>query len=151
MRYAAIWLTLTLMACGGDPGEPLLLASGSGSVDGTPFTPAFGASSVLTSGTVNSVLGTGEISCASITGGEPSDGVYVQVQVPQAAVGIPSKNMVMFSVVSGGHLQGGGSGDGSVEVTRVTDDVLGLKVDYSKTISDHAYSLKGTFEVHRCR
>jgi hypothetical protein len=151
-----MWLipaALMLVACGGTgAGEPLLLANGSGSIDGAPFTPAFGASNVLQSGTVNSVLATASVNCGSLTAmSDPSDGIYVQVQVPAAVVGVASKNMVMFDVVSGGQLHGSGSGDGTVEVTSVTDDVLDLKISYSKTLSGKAYALNGTFQVHRCR
>jgi hypothetical protein len=150
-----MWLipaALMLVACGGTgAGEPLVLADGSGSIDGAAFTPAFGASNVLQSGTVNTWLATTAINCGSFTSSsEPGDGIFVQVQVPAAVVGKASKNMILFDVVSGGQLHGTGSGDGTVEVTSVTDDLLGLKVAYSKTLDGKAYALSGSFQIHRC-
>jgi hypothetical protein len=70
--------------------------------------------------------------------------VIVQVQVPEAKVGVPAKHFVMFQVFSGGNGSGGGSGAGSVELTKVTETSIALKVDYAATISGKSYQLKAT-------
>lgn len=143
-------LAFSLGACGGgEPGEPLLSSTGGGSVDGKAFTPQFGVSRVLSSGTVDSVLGTGEINCGNLSN-QPASGIYVQVQVPEAKLGVPAKHFVHFSVVSGDSLSGGGSGGGSVEVTGLTETTIALSVDYDATIGSHHYTLAGAFELKRC-
>lgn len=148
-------ITLSLLGplgCGGDDVTPLplLAANGSGDANGTAFTPAYGLVTELASGTVVIVLGSGPIGCGSLDSSSPPEGVIVQVQVPEAKVGVPSKHFVMFQVFSGGSGTGGGSGAGSVELTKVTPTSIALTVDYAATISGKSYQLKGSFEAERC-
>jgi hypothetical protein len=112
--------------------------------------PAYGLVTELASGTVVIVLGSDPIGCGSLDSASPPEGVIVQVQVPEAKVGVPAKHFVMFQVFSGGNGSGGGSGAGSVELTKVTETSIALKVDYAATISGKSYQLKGDFEAERC-
>jgi hypothetical protein len=148
------FLGLSLVACGGGGEEPnptpLTRASGQGTVDGRVFTLAYGASQVMKSGTVSSVLSDQVLGCEAFQMTEPPDvGYWVQVQVAKAELGVASRNMVMFSDFAHG-LFGAGSSTGRVEVTELTDAVIGLKIAYADTIQDLAYALDGEFGISRC-
>jgi hypothetical protein len=148
-------LSLALVACGGGGGDelnptPLTRASGQGSVDGRVFTLAFGASQVMKSGTVNSVLSDQDLDCDAFQmTSPPDDGYWVQVQIAKAELGVASRNMVMFSDFAH-DLLGAGSSTGTVEVTELSDAVIGLKIAYADTIQNVAYALDGEFGVSRC-
>jgi hypothetical protein len=149
------FLGLALVACGGggsDESNPTTLtrASGQGTVDGRAFTLAYGASQVMESGTVNSVLSDQSLGCDAFEMTNPPDaGYWVQVQVAKAELGVASRNMVMFSDFAHNLLRAGSS-TGTVEVTELSDAVIALKIAYADTIQGVAYTLDGEFGVSRC-
>ena len=155
MRHATLVLPcVALIACGGggsEPGVPMIVSDGTAVADGESFIPVFGVSTVLDSGTVVSAMGTGELHCGSIEASRPPpSGLYVNVQIPDAVLGVPSEHFFSFNIISGGDVDGGGSNSGSVEVTAVSDTAITLSVDYTDTVGEKEYALSGTFEFARC-
>jgi hypothetical protein len=154
-RLLVVAALFSFAGCGGDgdggPGEALLASTGSGSADGKAFTPEYGVSVVLPSGTVSSFFGSGEVNCQNVRNESgPPNGIYVNVQVPEAKVGVPAKHFFNFTIAENGDFGGGGSNAGSVEVTKATAEVIGFKVDYDATVNGKRYVVNGTFEVKRC-
>jgi hypothetical protein len=150
-RLVGALLVVLWAGCGDDPGEPLITTNATGSADGESFDASFGVSTVLDSGTVATVIGSGEINCGSIDDtGLPPSGIYVNIQIPEAVVGVASETFFSFSIVDGGDLSGGGSNSGSVEVTALSDTTIAMTVSYTDTISEKTYSVSGDFEAVRC-
>ena len=149
--FLTVALAVFVCGCGGEAGEPLITANVGGSADGTDFTATFGVSTVLESGTVATVIGSGEVNCGSIDSTSlPPSGIYVNIQIPEAIVGVASESFFSFSIIEGGDLTGGGSNTGSVEVTAVSDTTIAMTVSYSDTISETLYTVSGDFEALRC-
>jgi hypothetical protein len=119
-------------------------------VGGQEFTPGYGASNVFPSGTVDIVFSAVAMNCSTLTSTFPIEGTFVQVEIPSATKGIPDRHMVMFTVVSGGNVTGGGSSSGTVEVLDVSDSLITVRVAYQDTIQDVAYAVNGDFGVVRC-
>lgn len=152
-KYLAMTLAVLVVGCGGDggPPEPLVTANVTGSADGTNFTPTFGVSTILESGTVTTIIGTGELNCGSITSPTPPpDGFYVNIQIPEATVGIASNWFFSFLIIEGGDVSSGGSNQGSVEVTAVSSATIAMTVAYSDTVNGVDYAVNGDFEAVRC-
>ena len=148
-------LGLALAGCGGGGDDetiptPLNKASGQGSIEGRVFAPTHGASQVLKSGTVNTVLSDQVIGCdAFAMTSPPKTGMFVQVQVAKAELGLSSRHMIMFSDFAH-DLFGTGSSSGTVEVTELSDASISLKIAYTDTIENRAFSLDGEFGAIRC-
>ena len=151
MQRFALVAMLAMVGCG-ESGEPLVATSNlTGSVNSQEFIPEFGVSVILESGTVATVIGTGEIHCGSPTSNNlPPSGTYVNVQISEAVVGVASEKFFSFSVIDGGDLDGGGSSNGSVEVTAVTEETIAMDVSFSDTVGDTSYAVNGQFEAIRC-
>lgn len=146
-------LALVFLAAGcgdGAPGEPLVTSDVTGMADGIDFDAAYGVSVELDSGTIATVIGSGEINCGSVEGGLPPKGVYVNIQIPEAVEGVASEVFFSFSIIEGGDLRGGGSNTGSVEVTSLTDTTIAMTVSYADTIDGTSYAVSGDFEAIRC-
>jgi hypothetical protein len=145
-----------LAACGGgDSGgggapEPLLTANGTVSAGAQQVVPAYGASNVLKSGTVNIVFSDALMTCSTLTASTAPDGIYVQVQISSAAKGVPDRHMVVFTIISGGNVSGGGSDTGTVEVLDASDTLIVLRVAYQDVIEGVSYAVNGDFGVVRC-
>jgi hypothetical protein len=145
-----------LAACGGGGSgadgtpEPLLTANGTVSAGAQQVVPAYGASNVLKSGTVNVVFSNAVMTCSTLTASTAPDGIYVQVQISSAAKGVPDKHMVLFTIITGGHVSGAGSDAGTVEVLDVSDSLIVLRVAYQDVIEGTSYAVNGDFGVARC-
>jgi hypothetical protein len=160
MRVFSMLLLLCMslfaaVACGdeveADDGTALLIANGGGSVDNLAFTPVFGVVTVFSVGVVNVVLGSGPVTCQSVASSAiPADGVYVQVQLPDAKLGA-SEHTVQFSIIDDGEVQRGGPDtSGSVALTSISQSSIALSIDYVATLENKSYRLQGDFEALRC-
>ena len=148
---ACLWITAGCGVGEGDRGERLLSSTVDGSVGDTPFTTSHGVSVVLDSGTVRTIIGTTGVSCDDAKDGELlPGGTHVVIEVPDATVGTPSEHFFTFSVVDGTESTGGGSAQGSVEITAVEGDSITMTVSFLDTFDDVDYEVFGDFTAARC-
>jgi hypothetical protein len=81
----------------------------------------------------------------------PGTGTFVSVEFPSAEVGVTTDHMVELTIVSKGHVTGGGgSNQGTVEVLEVSEHTLTLRVAYRDTVQGTEYAVNGDFGVVRC-
>jgi hypothetical protein len=126
--------------------------SGTASVAGVEFVPAYGASRVTKVGTVEVVFSDSAMNCGTLAlTWPPGTGTFVSVQFASAETGPAMDPMVEFTVVSGGHVTGGGgSNQGTVEVLEVSERTITIRVTYHDTIQGIEYAVNGDFGVVRC-
>lgn len=148
-----IFLGLLLFAFACGDSEPIEVLSSTlvGTVDGEPLSAVYGVANTLDSGTFTIAAGTGKLDCGSQTSNNPpGSGIYMNLQIPGAVVGVPTEHFFQFFVIAGSDLNSRGSGGGTVEVTSVTEESIAVTVDYDEVISEASYQASGSFEVVRC-
>ncbi len=138
------------LACGGSDPVDVVSSTVTGSVDGNELTAVYGVANTLESGTVSIAAGTGELNCGSQESpNPPGSGIYINVQIPVAEVGVPEEHFFNFFIIKGGDLNSRGSNGGTVEVTAV-GETLALNLDYSADLDGALYQASGSLEVVLC-
>jgi hypothetical protein len=146
---AALVLALSLVACSGAEGEPLVSGVLTGSYDGTEFTATNGFAA-MEDGVPIIVFGSGNVRCGSQNAGSPPSGRTAAFRVPSLEVGTYGNVIVqMYENVNG--FEGVGSNGGSVTISAVTTDTISGTVGYTYTDTmSRMFSFSGTFEVVNC-
>jgi hypothetical protein len=141
-----------LTACSSDDGPmPVVSATGTVSMVGHEFTPAYGASTDLKDGTVNALLSNVATNCGTFTATRFVDGMYFEIFTSSAEKGISEDHYLSFGTVNKGSAGVLGTFEGDVEILDVTDRVITLHVDYEGAIEGYNFSAKGDFAVTRCQ
>jgi hypothetical protein len=140
------------LGCGSDT-EPVEVVSStlSGSIDGSTLSAVYGVANTLESGTVTIAAGSGKLNCGSqASANPPGSGIYVNVQIPAAVVGVPEQHFFQFYTISGGDLSSQGSSDGMVEVLAVSEGTITIDVDYAQDLGGSMYQVAGELAVVLC-
>jgi hypothetical protein len=148
-----ILLGLFVFALGCGDSEPVEVVSSTltGTIDGSALTAVYGVANTLDSGTVSIAAGSGKLNCGSQSSNNPpGSGVYVNVQIPAAVVGVPEEHFFQFYTISGNDLMSQGSSEGMVEVKAVTEGTIAIDVDYAQDLGGSTYQVAGELEVVLC-
>ncbi len=90
-------LFIFLFSCGSS--EPVEVVSSTlvGTVDGSTLDLVYGVANTLDSGTVSIAAGIGKLNCGSQSSSNPpGSGIYVNIQIPEAVVGVPEQHAFQF-------------------------------------------------------
>lgn len=148
-----ILIGLLVFALGCSDSEPVEVVSSTltGTVDGSALTAVYGVANTLDSGTVSIATGSGKLNCGSQSSNNPpGSGVYLNVQIPAAVVGVPEEHFFQFYTISGNDLTSQGSSEGMVEVTAVAEGTIAIDVDYAQDLGGSMYQVAGSLQVVLC-
>ncbi len=150
MRALTVLFVFTL-ACGSTEPVDVISSTLTASADGATIDPVYGVANTLDSGTVSIAAGSGELNCGSQKSpNPPGSGIYLNIQIPVAVVGVPDEHVVRFFTIDGDNFSSIGSGAGTLEVTAVTEESIAVTVNYDEDLNGAIYQASGSLEVVFC-
>lgn len=139
-----------LLGCGaGGSSLPLLSGSVTGNYDGTMFTATNGFAADRAGKSSIILIGTGNLSCASVTAADPPTGNNGLISVASLMAGDFTSVPVQV-MRNDGNWESTGSSKRTLKITTADTAKVAGTITYSDDISGRAMALNGTFEVTRC-